>query len=136
MSARPRGSRLRLDLLLPIASIVFIAAGLVLQLRMGAGQLAYRVMLVGLALVGAPVLWRTARGALRGHFAADVVATLAIVTAFVLHQPLVGLVVVLMHTGGEAIERYAEGRASQALRARVIASLAATAARRWTTPAR
>ncbi|NUQ21830.1 MAG: heavy metal translocating P-type ATPase [Gemmatimonadaceae bacterium] len=130
MSARPRGSRLRLDLLLPIASIVFIAAGLVLQLRMGARQLAYRVMLVGPALVGAPVLWRTARGALRGHFAADVVATLAIVTAFVLHQPLVGLVVVLMQTGGEAIERYAEGRASQALRE--LQAMAPKSAQRFT----
>ena len=41
---------------------------------------------------------------------------LAIVTALLLGQPLAGLIVVLMQTGGEALERYAEGRASQAVR--------------------
>src|SRR5262245_58987061 len=53
---------------------------------------------------------------LRGRFAADIVALLAIVTSVVLLQPLPGLVVVLMQTGGEALERYAEGRASRAVR--------------------
>jgi heavy metal translocating P-type ATPase len=52
-----------------------------------------------------------------GHFATDLVAMLAIVTAVLLHQPLAGLVIVLMQTGGEALERYAEGRASAAVRA-------------------
>ena len=37
-------------------------------------------------------------------------------TALFLGQPLAGLIVVLMQTGGEALERYAEGRASRAVR--------------------
>jgi heavy metal translocating P-type ATPase len=41
---------------------------------------------------------------------------LAIVTALVLREPLAGLIVVLMQTGGEALERYAQGRASEAVR--------------------
>ena len=41
---------------------------------------------------------------------------LAIVTALLLREPLAGLIVVLMQTGGEALERYAEGRASNAVR--------------------
>jgi len=69
-----------------------------------------------LVLTGAPVVWRTLRGLFRGHFAADVVATLAIVTAVMLQQPIAGLVIVLMQTGGEMLERYAEGRASAAVR--------------------
>ncbi|MEX2177495.1 MAG: heavy metal translocating P-type ATPase [Gemmatimonadaceae bacterium] len=72
--------------------------------------------LVVLAITGAPIVWRTVRGALRGHFAADLVASLAIVTAFVLRQPIAGLVIVLMQTGGEYLERYAARRASRALR--------------------
>jgi heavy metal translocating P-type ATPase len=52
----------------------------------------------------------------RGRFASDLVAMLAIVTALLLAQPLAGLIVVLMQTGGEALERYAEGRASEAVR--------------------
>ena len=41
---------------------------------------------------------------------------LAIVTALMLGEPLAGLIVVLMQTGGEALERYAQGRASEAVR--------------------
>ncbi len=51
-----------------------------------------------------------------GRFAADLVAMLAIITAVLLQQPLPGLIVVLMQTGGETLERYAEGRASRAVR--------------------
>jgi heavy metal translocating P-type ATPase len=62
------------------------------------------------------VVWSTLRGAAAGHLAADLVATFAIVGALLLGEPLAGLVVVLMQTGGEALERYAEGRASAAVR--------------------
>ncbi|WP_043580629.1 heavy metal translocating P-type ATPase, partial [Gemmatimonas phototrophica] len=54
---------------------------------------------------------------LRGQFAADVVAMLAIVGALLLEQPLAGLVVVLMQTGGEALDAYAVARASNAVEA-------------------
>ena len=63
------------------------------------------------------MVWHTVQGALRGQFAADVVATLAIVASVLLGQPFVGLVIVIMQTGGEALEQYAEGRASDAVRA-------------------
>jgi heavy metal translocating P-type ATPase len=75
------------------------------------------VWLVGLALTGLPVVIGTVRGALARRFAADLVATLAIVAAFLLDHPLPGLIVVLMQTGGEALEAYARGRASDAVRA-------------------
>jgi heavy metal translocating P-type ATPase len=61
-------------------------------------------------------VWGTLRGIARGRFAADLVAMLAIVTALILREPLAGLIVVLMQTGGEALERYAQGRASEAVR--------------------
>lgn len=67
-------------------------------------------------VTGIPVVWRTLRGMASGRFAADLVAMLAIVTAVVLGQPIPGLIVVLMQTGGETLERYAEGRASEAVR--------------------
>ena len=71
--------------------------------------------LIILVLAGAPLVWRTVRGMLRGHFATDVVATLAIVTAVILREPIAGLVIVLMQAGGEQLERYAARRASRAL---------------------
>ena len=74
-----------------------------------------RAALIVLAITGAPLLWRTVRGMLHGHFASDVVASLAIVTAIVLRQPVAGLVIVLMQTGGELLERYAARRATRVL---------------------
>jgi heavy metal translocating P-type ATPase len=77
---------------------------------------AAKVWLAGLIATGGPIIWRTLRYLARGHLATDVVATLAIVGSVLLGHPLAGLIVVVMQTGGEALERFAEGRASQAVR--------------------
>jgi heavy metal translocating P-type ATPase len=101
----------------PLFAAAVIALGLAAR---GAGfdaALARVIWYVGLVVTGSAVVWQTVRGALRGQFAADVVATLAIVASVLVAQPIVGLVIVIMQTGGEALERYAEGRASDAVRA-------------------
>lgn len=110
----------------PAAALLAILSGLAFQ----AGPYAVwgsRLWLAALLLLGTPVVWRTLRGMVGGRFAADLVATLAIVWAVALQQPLPGLVVVLMQTGGEALERYAAGRASRA-----VEELEAAAPRRAT----
>ena len=101
-------------LVVPSLTLVILSLGAAFGMA-GRSSTADVVLFGGLLLVGVPLILRTARGALRGRLAADIVAALAIGTAIVLHQPLAGLVVVLMQTGGEALERYAEGRASAAL---------------------
>ena len=83
----------------------------------GTARSATTVWMIGLVITGAPVVWHTVRVARAKRFATDVIASLAIITAVVLIQPLAGLVIVLMQTGGEALERFAEGRASAAVRA-------------------
>lgn len=103
------------DELLPAVAFGFLAIGLSLQLT-GAPVAAHRVWFAGLLVAGAPVVYATLVGALRGQFAADVVATLSIITAALVEHPLPGLIVVLMQTGGEALERFAAGRASRAVR--------------------
>jgi heavy metal translocating P-type ATPase len=75
------------------------------------------IWFVGLVLTAAIPVWNTVRDMFRGEFAADVVAILAIVSAAALYQPFAGLVVVIMLTGGAALERYAEGRAGAAVAA-------------------
>lgn len=102
--------------LVPALALAGILAGLALQLS-GRPDAARLVWMAGLLVTGAPVAFRTLGGVLRGKFNADLVATLAIMTAALLVTPLPGLIVVLMQTGGEALERYAEGRASEAVRA-------------------
>lgn len=100
---------------MPAATVAVIGIGVALWAGGAGREAAHWTWLVGLVIVGAPVVWRTLREALRGHFATDLVAMLAIVGAVLLQQPVAGLVVVLMQTGGEALERYAEGRASRAI---------------------
>ena len=103
--------------LLPGATVVLLAAGALAALAPGGTQLRHTIWFVGLLLCGAPVVVRTTLGLLKGKFAADVVAALAVVAAFLLDQPFVGLVIVLMQSGGEALEALAEGKATNALRA-------------------
>jgi len=102
---------------LPAAALLFILSGLFLRLQPELAGWSRTTWAIGLALTGAPVALRTFVGLLRGRAATDVVAMLAIVGALLLWEPLAGLVVVLMQTGGEALERFAEGRASAAVRA-------------------
>jgi heavy metal translocating P-type ATPase len=101
---------------LPLATLLVIGTGGAVRTAAHGVAASYWVWFGGLVVVGAPVVWRTLRGALAGHFATDVVAMLAIVGAVAIGQPLAGLVIVLMQSGGEALEHYAEGRASRAIR--------------------
>jgi len=103
--------------LTPLLVIVFTFAGAALRVALTDARWGNLTWLAGLVVTGLPVAWRTLRGMVHGHFATDIVAMLAILTAILLQQPLAGLIVVLMQTGGEALERFAEGRASQAVRA-------------------
>lgn len=121
-----RGALVRL---LPLLAAGAIAAGLAARAAGLPAARADLVWLAGLAVTGLPVALRTLRGMVRGDFAADVVAALAIVAALLLREPLAGLVVVLMQTGGEALEHYAQGRASAAVRA--LEAAAPRVAHRW-----
>ena len=89
---------------LPLTTLLLIVTGLALRAGSFASQAHPR--LAGGACCDRPAadLARTVRGMVAGRFAADLVAMLAIVTALLLDQPLPGLVVVLMQSGGEALE--------------------------------
>lgn len=100
---------------LPVITLGFLLAGFAVSLSGADAVWRQGVWTVGLLITGTPVAYRTFRGVLRGEFAADVVAMLAIVGAMLLQQPLAGLVVVLMQTGGEALDAYAVARASSAV---------------------
>jgi heavy metal translocating P-type ATPase len=100
----------------PALTLLALVGGGLLQVGSRFDAIGFWLQFATLLLLGAPVALRTVRGMLRGEFAADVVAMLAIVTAIALREPVAGLVIVLMQTGGELLERYAEGRASAAVR--------------------
>ncbi len=103
-------------LLRPAAAAAALLAGLVFHTALDRPALAHAVWTAGLWLIGLPLLFRTVQGILRGRFAADLVAGLAILAAIAFDQPFAGLVIVVMQTGGEALEHFAERRASAAVR--------------------
>lgn len=100
---------------IPALGVIAIVAGLVIPHAGGTGPGRDRFWLLSLVALGLPVVWRTVAGMLHGRFAADIVATLAIVGAALLGEPLPGLIVVIMQTGGEALDAYAMARASDAV---------------------
>src|SRR5450830_992825 len=100
----------------PVFAIVGILLGGIEQYIFNLPLFAQALWTVALIGAGFPVVWRTLRAARHGNYATDLVASLSIVTAAIIGQPLAGLVIVLMQTGGEALERFAERRASAAVR--------------------
>jgi len=91
--------------------------GLSAQFLFVAPEFARWVFLATLVVCGGPLIWQTLSGIAHGRFAADIVAMLAIVTALVIGQYFAGVVIAFMQSGGEALERYAMGRASSSLEA-------------------
>ena len=72
------------------------------------------VVLVG---GGVPLVLSLALKLVRGEFGSDLLAGISIVAAVLLQEYLAGALVVLMLSGGEALEAFALGRASSVLQA-------------------
>ncbi len=75
------------------------------------------IWIATLVIGGAPIVYQTLRGMLKGEFASDIVAMLAILTAVLMKEAFAGAVVVLMQSGGEAFETFGLRRASSSLEA-------------------
>ena len=74
-------------------------------------------LLVVLALGGTPLVWELTRCALRGQFGSDLLAAISIITSVLLGEYLAGALVVLMLSGGQALESYAIRSARSVLNA-------------------
>lgn len=73
------------------------------------------VLIAVLVVGGAPLLIGLVRNLFAGEFGSDLLAGMSIVTSAALGQYLVGSIVVLMLSGGTALEEYATPRASSVL---------------------
>jgi len=74
-------------------------------------------LLATLVFGGIPLVYELTRNLLRREFGSDLLAGISIVTSVLLHEYLAGSIVVLMLSGGEALETYALRNASSVLRA-------------------
>ncbi len=104
------------------ANVVLASAGIAAHLslrylfHMGTG-VANIPLYLAIALGGAPQLWGLSRRLMRREFGADLLAGLAILSAVLTQQYLVAVIIVLMLSGGAALESYAAERAKSVLSA-------------------
>src|SRR5262249_19102651 len=100
---------------IPFVALIGLVAGAVARFGTGRSDIADLIWLATLLIGGLPVVFETTKGMLHGNFASDVVAMLAIITAVLTQEYFAGVIIVLMQSGGEALENYSLRRASSSL---------------------
>jgi heavy metal translocating P-type ATPase len=101
-----------------IAGITLLAIVLHLVLRYGTRaplRVALAPLIVVLVVGGTPLVFDLAKKLLKREFGSDLLAGISILTAVALGQYLVAAIVVLMLSGGTALEEFATARASSVL---------------------
>jgi heavy metal translocating P-type ATPase len=102
---------------IPFLAASGLVVGALLTYLLGRPDLGRWVWLGVLVVGGVPLVYHTVRRMIRGEFASDIIAALAIVGALGLDQAFAGVIIVLMQSGGEALDAFAFHRASSSLRA-------------------
>tara|TARA_E500000318_G_scaffold14854_2_gene14665 strand:- start:60065 stop:61933 length:1869 start_codon:yes stop_codon:yes gene_type:complete len=106
------------EIFIAILAIVTIGAHLIMRFGMDSDPDAARIpLLICLFIGGGPLVFELAMKALRREFGSDLLAGISIVTSVLLDEYLAGSIVVLMLSGGEALEEYAVANASSVLKA-------------------
>jgi heavy metal translocating P-type ATPase len=106
------------EISIAILAIVTIAAHVILRFALDASPESARIPLtICLVLGGTPLVLELLAKALRKEFGSDLLAGISIVTSVLLDEYLAGSIVVLMLSGGEALEEYAVQNASSVLKA-------------------
>jgi len=103
-----------------IAALSLLGIGLHLLLRFGlhATQPTRQMpLLVVLAVGGLPLVYQLTRKFLKREYGSDLLGGISIITSVLLGQYLAGAIIVLMLSGGEALESYALRSASSVLAA-------------------
>jgi heavy metal translocating P-type ATPase len=99
-------------------AVAAITLHLVLRFGLGTSPGAYHAPLIAtLALGGIPLTYDLLRKLLRREFGSDLLGGISIITSVVLGEYLAGAIIVLMLSGGEALESYALRSASSVLAA-------------------
>lgn len=97
-----------------IASLISIIAWVILRTQ-GMEDLAMEIFRVLLIIGSIPVFIEIIGAIRKGQFGADIIALLAIITSYVMNQYLAGIFIVLMLSGGRALENFALSRAKKEL---------------------
>jgi len=107
-----------LETLIALFTIIMIAAHLILRFGIVSSDFAQNIPLWAvLALGGTPLVWGLLVKMVQREFGSDLLAGISIVVSVLLDEYLAGSLVVLMLSGGEALEAYAVRSASSVLQA-------------------
>ena len=101
---------------IPFGSLALLLVSLVLWL-VGRAELANWTLMVIVLMGGIPLLWDTLKHIIHREFSVDFIAILAITGSLLLQEYLAGAFIVLMLSGGEALEAFALRRARTSLSA-------------------
>jgi heavy metal translocating P-type ATPase len=97
-------------------TLVAIALHVALKYALHFPALTYNLPLfVALFVGGIPMVWQLLKKLVKRQFGSDLLAGVSIITAILLGEYLVATIVVLMLSGGEALEEFATARASSVL---------------------
>jgi heavy metal translocating P-type ATPase len=97
-------------------TLVAIVLHVALKYALHFPALTYNLPLFAALFVGGvPMVWQLLKKLAKRQFGSDLLAGVSIVTAILLHEYLVAVIVVLMLSGGEALEEFATARASSVL---------------------
>ena len=117
------------EIYIAILASVCIIIYLILEYILASGSFyANYPLYMALIIGGIPLVWNLLKKILEGNFSSDLLAGLSIITSILLEQYLAGTFVVLMLSGGTALEKYAIESASRVLEA--LAKRAPTIAHR------
>lgn len=101
-----------------VFALTAILVHLALRFGLGIARAACLIPLfVALVVGGIPLVVKLSRKLLAGEFSSDLLAGISILTSVLLGEYLVGSIVVLMLSGGTALEQFAARRASSVLEA-------------------
>jgi heavy metal translocating P-type ATPase len=96
-------------------TLVAIVLHLLLRYALRFPALPSDLPLFTVLLAGTPLLWELLKKLAKREFGSDLLAGISILTAVLLREYLVAAIVVLMLSGGEALEAFATARASSVL---------------------
>ncbi|HSA74538.1 MAG TPA: heavy metal translocating P-type ATPase [Nitrososphaeraceae archaeon] len=100
---------------IPAIAIIGLIVGTVVHYILNDEETGHWIWFITLVIGGAPIVVETIKVMLHGRFASDIVAMLAISTAIITNEAFPGVIIVIMQSGGRALEDYAFRKATTSL---------------------
>jgi heavy metal translocating P-type ATPase len=100
---------------IPAFAIIGLILGTVVHYIFNDQETGHWIWFITLVIGGVPIVLETIKGILHGRFASDIVAMLAIITAILTNEAFPGVIIVIMQSGGKALEDYAFRKATTSL---------------------